>query len=391
MMTSKERFLTSIKGGIPDRVPVTPDMSNYIPCKKTGLPFWEIYFKGAIPLWQAYLDAASYFGIDAWAAASVGVPLISTNENVGFSTKLVQRDAEAMIKEVTVKTPDGELYAKDLCYIADPPSPIEKYIKDLEADFKRYKWLLKTDYKLNAEKSEDMKKMFHNLDIAYGGSVSYPGFHMWNCFVQGGIMDLMVAETEIPELLEEWFELDIAVGDQIIKANIEAQPDYILFGGSGTITLASPDLAKKYTLPALKKWSSWTKEAGIPSMIHSCGISRILVDMLVEETNINCINPLEMPPMGDVDIAEVKRTRGKDIALMGNLHTTDIMLNGTPKEVTEAAKYTMKAAGHGGGFILSTGDQCARDTPDENMFALVEAAKEFGVYDKQGNLPKLED
>lgn len=49
---------------MPDRVPVTPDMSNYIPCKRTGLAFWEIYFENKIPLWQAYLDATDYFGIE---------------------------------------------------------------------------------------------------------------------------------------------------------------------------------------------------------------------------------------------------------------------------------------------------------------------------------------
>ena len=40
----------------------------------------------------------------------------------------------------------------------------------------------------------------------------------------------------------------------------------------------------------------------------------------------------------------------------------------------------IRAAGEGGGFILSTGDQCGRDTPDANIFAMVEAAKQFGEY-----------
>ena len=32
-MTSKDRFLIAMRaGGVADRVPVTPDISNYIPC-----------------------------------------------------------------------------------------------------------------------------------------------------------------------------------------------------------------------------------------------------------------------------------------------------------------------------------------------------------------------
>jgi len=30
--------------------------------------------------------------------------------------------------------------------------------------------------------------------------------------------------------------------------------------------------------------------------------------------------------------------------------------------------------------VLSTGDQCGRDTLDENIFIMVETAKEFGKY-----------
>jgi uroporphyrinogen decarboxylase len=30
--------------------------------------------------------------------------------------------------------------------------------------------------------------------------------------------------------------------------------------------------------------------------------------------------------------------------------------------------------------VLSTGDQCGRDTPDRNLFAMVEVAKTYGTY-----------
>jgi len=65
---------------------------------------------------------------------------------------------------------------------------------------------------------------------------------------------------------------------------------------------------------------------------------------------------------------------------MGNLNTTSIMLNGTVYDVERAAKKAIDDAGANGGFILSTGDQCGRDTPDENIFKLVEVAKTYGKY-----------
>ena len=33
-----------------------------------------------------------------------------------------------------------------------------------------------------------------------------------------------------------------------------------------------------------------------------------------------------------------------------------------------------------GRFVLSTGDQCGRDTPEENILAMIETAKNYGEY-----------
>jgi uroporphyrinogen decarboxylase len=84
--------------------------------------------------------------------------------------------------------------------------------------------------------------------------------------------------------------------------------------------------------------------------------------------------------MGDCVLAEIKARYGHALALMGNLHTTDVMLNGSPREVAAAARQAIDDAGAGGGFILSTGDQCGRDTPLRNLEILVETAERYGTY-----------
>jgi len=65
---------------------------------------------------------------------------------------------------------------------------------------------------------------------------------------------------------------------------------------------------------------------------------------------------------------------------MGNLHTTDVMLFGSVQDVERACRQAIDDAGEGGGFILSTGDQCGRDTPDENIRAMVRVGREYGKY-----------
>jgi uroporphyrinogen decarboxylase len=122
------------------------------------------------------------------------------------------------------------------------------------------------------------------------------------------------------------------------------------------------------------------KEAGLPSHIHSCGPEKELVKICAEETDLTVIDPLEIAPMGNCDLKEIKRLYGDKLVLKGNLHTINVMLNGTADEVTEAAKRAIDDAAAGGGFILSTGDQCGRDTPYRNIEALVRAAETYGRY-----------
>ncbi len=92
------------------------------------------------------------------------------------------------------------------------------------------------------------------------------------------------------------------------------------------------------------------------------------------------MEPLEEPPGGNVDIAEVKKLYGKRLCLKGNINTFGFMLTATPQQVEAKAKRLIDDCAEGGGFVLSTGDQCGRDTPDENIFKLVEVAKTYGCY-----------
>jgi uroporphyrinogen decarboxylase len=50
------------------------------------------------------------------------------------------------------------------------------------------------------------------------------------------------------------------------------------------------------------------------------------------------------------------------------------------KGVEKEARKCLDDAMEGGGFILSTGDQCGRDTPDENIFKLIEVCEKYGKY-----------
>ncbi len=382
-MTSRQRVLTAMRNEQPDRVPVAPDISMYIPMRHSGMTagdFW-IGTKSGVPHWQAYLDAAAYYGIDAWTAPAMWLPVIFEDTPVEWCNQsMVDAAHDVMVRTTTVITPDGELTEESICYRGDQAAVSVKLMKDLAADFSKFKHTQPMPVALDIATLDILKQACHSREYAFGVTLTFPGFHMWNCYLQGGVEALSYVEQDTPEIIEEWCELDMARGTRMMELALEADVDYILFGGSGTITMASPALAAKYAIPALRQWSGMAKAVGLPTMIHSCGKNRVLADLLVEYTDVGMLNPLERPPMGDIDLGEVKRMHGGRLAFMGNLHTTDVMLMGSAVDVRRESLQAIRAAGEHGGFILSTGDQCGRDTPDANLFAMVAAAKEFGAY-----------
>jgi hypothetical protein len=78
------------------------------------------------------------------------------------------------------------------------------------------------------------------------------------------------------------------------------------------------------------------------------------------------------------DMAEAKRTLGKNACLIGNVSSSMLKL-GTPDEVKAYCKRLIDTAGKGGGFIMGNGAFFDEAKP-ENVKAMVDFTKEYGVY-----------
>ncbi len=376
-MTPRERMLIAMQGGKPDRVPACPDISNMVPCRLRGKPFWEIYYFREPALWEAYIEAVRYFGIDGWF--TYGDMQFQWPVERYEAIEEMRRTAERMTVRYRGRL-DGARYTYEVTYyVADPPTTTEKMVKDLTADWGLLERLFAPPVGYNPSLLRKQREEFGELGI-FGVSIGYPGFQAWFGLFQGGVEKLTYAYYDAPELVEELRRLHERMVCKQMEMILQERPDFVLLGGSGTLTLQSPAIARALSLPTIQKLTRLAKEASVPTMLHSCGKERELVKWCAQETELDCINPLEPPPMGDCELSEIKREFGGRLALMGNLHTTDVMLFGTPEDVERAAKKAIDDAAEGGGFILSTGDQCGRDTPDENIRRLVQVAESYGRY-----------
>jgi uroporphyrinogen decarboxylase len=348
-----------------------------VPCQLTGKPFWDIYLHGDPPLWRAHLDANRRFGFDAWFyRGTLDLQLESTND---VTHAIVERREDRIVRETRIKNSIGEIAQRTAFLIGDSPWPVSKWIVDPVRDIPCY---IESQGRIVGYGTQTLELMRNEVadDYALGFRLNYPGFHYWINLFEGGLTQIMDVHQERPDLLEDLRAFHHERTMAVLAAYLEHDPDYVFIGASGTLTLASPALFRRYGLPTLKAITKECHAHNVPTLLHSCGKERELVHICATETHLSCINPLEVPPMGDCVLREIAAHYGDRLALMGNLHTTDVMLNGSRDDVIAAARQAIADAGGGGGFILSTGDQCGRDTPLENLEALVEAVERYGYY-----------
>ena len=377
-MNSRERLFTVLRGEIPDHVPVAPDISQMIPIRRTGLPYWDIYLYQRIPKWKAYLDSVKYFGFDSLMDGFANIQFEELGEfDHTWTEVIVHKDDNDIVTQKYRMEKGNKVWDTlvDVYHRMNPPSwgvhPNLLHLPLVPDHYEEIKDV--TQWPTGEELLKWVKEEMgdHGLvGITCGTSLVIKNADQVLDFYDDPYKYYR-RRDELMEYYEKRFHK---------LMSLKYKPDFIGTGGSGSLIFQTPDIFRELSLPIVKMVTKLCKQAGIPSHVHSCGPETALIKMCVEETDLTVIDPLEIPPMGDCDLKELKRLYGDRIVLKGNLHTTEVMLRGSVKDVIDASKKAIDDGAKGGRFILSTGDQGGRDTPDENIFAMIETAKTYGKY-----------
>lgn len=193
------------------------------------------------------------------------------------------------------------------------------------------------------------------------------------CLLRGPqqfMMDLIALED--PEPLHRLIDYCRRACALFAKAQKDAGAHVTSIGdGFASPDLVSPALYRRFALEPEARLVEEVQGYGIPMSIHICGnTSKMIADMGGTGARI-----LEVD--WKLDMAEARRRVPPAAVLMGNVNPGDPLALGTPGQVSAAARRVMEATG-GRGLILSSGCAMGRDTPPENMKALVAAAEEYG-------------
>jgi uroporphyrinogen decarboxylase len=160
------------------------------------------------------------------------------------------------------------------------------------------------------------------------------------------------------------------------KACWDAGADIIHCGDSlASCDMISPRTYTRFALPYEQRVFQAWKEHGITtSLLHICGDSTKVLE-LYADTGADLVEIDNM-----VDLSVAKQRIGDRVTLVGNVHTVNDLLQGTPEMVRVASQRCIEKAGGGAGFILGSGCIVPRHTPIENLQEMVRVARQSGHH-----------
>jgi len=189
-----------------------------------------------------------------------------------------------------------------------------------------------------------------------------------------GFLEFMTALAETPhvihELLDKITDYKTAFAEKVVEMGFKVahHGDDL---GTQSGTLFSREMFHEFILPRLKRMWQPYNDAGIPIMMHSCGK---ITDFLPELIDIG-LRVLE-PVQPCMDLEKIKREFGKDLVFWGGIDTQKELPFGTPEQVRELTRRTIRTLGAGGGHIIGPSQEVMNDVPIENVKALVETIVE---------------
>jgi MtaA/CmuA family methyltransferase len=344
-MNALERCLSVLRGEKPDRVPVVPQGFMYS-VGVAGFKMKDVVFDGA-KMARSHIICQEKFGYDGCVIDFDDATLAEA-----CGARVIHRDDEPAI--------------------VDERAPVLKRLEDVEElelpdpekSGRLPVWLEAT--RVLVEEIGDRVLIMGRAD---------QGPFDLACLLRGSeqfMVDLMV---EDPAKIHKVLAYCTKAGEIFAKAQKDAGAHVTSIGDSyAGPNLVSPDIYRQFALPYEIPLTRSVQDYGIYYAIHICGdTSTILEDMNKTKADI-----LELD--WQVDMGAARKIIDPGTVIMGNINPSDPLVFGSPEAVDKIARKIIEDTG-GTGLFLSSGCAMGKNTPENNIRAMVQAAKKYGRFD----------
>ena len=378
--TSRQRLLTALSGGVPDRVPI----NTYELAGRNSLDWYNIQpsYRGLMDFIRAHTDCITnwnprtatdrYTCEERFLCSDFPVEMETRKETVGEfeRTTSICHTPQGDLQSVTQTTPDiyttwrVEHWCKTLADV-DKALSVPYQPADYDAaDFAR----------VRAELEDHGLVMASIGDPAYLAAdlMSFQDYLMWASLETthfARTVDILAGR--VMENLRR--QLDCCVVDVYRIVG----PEYF------TPPYLSPAMFKRFIVPHVTEMTRLIQARGGKVRLHCHGrIGRVL-DMILE-TGCDGLDPCEPPPDGDIALDEVKRRcLEKGVSVWGNIELK-LLEQGMPDEVRAEVRRIMSQAKEGGGFVLMPTaapiNLPLSPATETNYRVFIETGLEFGKY-----------
>jgi hypothetical protein len=164
-----------------------------------------------------------------------------------------------------------------------------------------------------------------------------------------------------------------AVGDRICAIAISGN-DF----GTQKGELFSPEWWVELYAPHYKRFNDWVHQhTRWKTFYHSCGSIYHLIEPMIQ-IGVDILNPVQCSA-ANMEPERLKREFGSRLCLWGGgVDTQKTLPFGTPDEVRAEVAERVRTFAPGGGFVFSAVHNIQRNSPPENLVAMLEAAREVG-------------
>ena len=359
-MTSRQRVLTAMTGGMPDRVPC--DMS-------WGMT--PLAYKTFVEHTGGALSPDEYFQCDV-RYVSFKDPIQDTHLYDEFFTGLAHKQTFS-INTWGVGEQKSETSIYHFAHIISPLRDADTLNEIIDFPLPDFTG---TDCHITLE--QDVSAI-HDKDLAAAGQGDLTLFELaWAIRGFENFMEDMLIRPDLADCL-----LDRLLETRLfnVRRLAEAGVDVLTCGDDVSCQrgmIISPDLFRRFLIPRYNKMIHTAKEINKNLLIffHTDGDPGEIIPDLIE-VGVNILNPCQ-PECNDFQM--LKKTYGHKLAFWGAVGIQDLLPFGTTDDIRKEIKRVINTLGDGGGLLLGPTHVIEPEVPWSNLTALYEAINEIGRY-----------
>ena len=369
-MTSRERFLRTMRLEEADRVPIT---FSYVD------PFQELNDQQRRLGFDRFHELVKE-GTDIMLPRGPKVQMIYFSKTDEARVESETREEDDVCYQCdTLHTPAGELQARRMSERDIFTSwTYEGYIKS-EEDVEKVLSIPYEPVEVDVTPIEEAQKKLGDRGVVATGL----GDPICSCAGFFTLRDYALTATRKPRVMKKLLKFFGERTLEYVKTTSEQTHDvfYRVVGPEYvTRPILNPKLFEEYVVPYDREIIRAIKKTDNIAAIHCHGLLRTIMDGM-RKIDPMALEPIEPVPKGDIPLNDVKERLGDRTCLMGYIQYNDLEFD-RPEEMVRKAHSAIQQGAAGGGYVLfPTAEPIARisDRLLDNMKAFISAGRKYGL------------